>query len=83
MVSDIKPGGTFLLNTIWDMEGLEKHLPGQVKRYLAQNNINFYTINGVKLGEETGMGTRINHYSSVRILQACRHHSFSTTLLSI
>ena len=60
MVSDIKPGGTFLLNTIWDMEGLEKHLPGQVKRYLAKNNINFYTINGVKLGEETGMGTRIN-----------------------
>ena len=60
MVSDIKPGGTFLLNTIWDMEGLEKNLPGQVKRYIAQNNINFYTINGVKLGKETGMGTRIN-----------------------
>jgi pyruvate-ferredoxin/flavodoxin oxidoreductase len=60
MVSDIKPGGTFLFNTIWDMEGLEKNLPGQVKRYIAQNNINFYTINGVKLGEETGMGTRIN-----------------------
>ena len=60
MVSDIKPGGTFLLNCQWDMEGLEKHLPGQTKRYLAQNNINFYTINGVKLGEETGMGTRIN-----------------------
>ena len=60
MVSDIKPGGTFLLNTIWDMEGLEANLPGQVKRYLAQNNINFYTIDGVKLGKETGMGTRIN-----------------------
>jgi len=60
MVSDIKPGGTFLLNTIWDMEGLEKNLPGQVKRYIAQNDIKFYTINGVKLGEETGMGTRIN-----------------------
>ena len=60
MVSDIKPGGTFLLNTIWDMEGLEANLPGQVKRYIAQNNINFYTINGVKLGKETGMGTRIN-----------------------
>ena len=60
MVSDIKPGGTFLLNTIWDMEGLEKNLPGQVKRYIAKNNINFYTINGVKLGKETGMGTRIN-----------------------
>ncbi|MBE6855951.1 MAG: pyruvate:ferredoxin (flavodoxin) oxidoreductase [Ruminococcus sp.] len=60
MVSDIKPGGTFLLNTIWDMEGLEANLPGQVKRYLAKNNINFYTIDGVKLGKETGMGTRIN-----------------------
>ncbi len=60
MVSDIKPGGTFLLNTIWDAEGLEKHLPGQVKRYIAQNNIKFYTVNGVKLGQETGMGTRIN-----------------------
>ena len=60
MVSDIKPGGTFLLNTIWDMDGLEKHLPGQVKRYIAQNNIQFYTINGVQLGKETGMGNRIN-----------------------
>ncbi len=60
MVSDIKPGGTFLLNTIWDMEGLEKNLPGQVKRYLAQNKIKFYTVNGVKLGQGTGMGTRIN-----------------------
>ena len=60
MVSDIKPGGTFLLNTIWDAEGLEKHLPGQVKRYIAQNNIKFYTVNGVQLGKETGMGTRIN-----------------------
>ena len=60
MTSDIKPGGTFLLNTIWDAEGLEKHLPGQVKRYIAQNNIKFYTVNGVQLGIETGMGTRIN-----------------------
>lgn len=60
MVSDIKPGGTFLLNTIWNAEELEKNLPGQVKRYIAQNNINFYTIDGVALGEKTGMGTRIN-----------------------
>ena len=51
MVSDIKPGGTFLLNTQWDMAGLEKHLPGQVKRYIAENNIKFYTINGVKIGK--------------------------------
>jgi len=60
MVSDIKPGGTFLLNTIWTEEELDKNLPGQVKRYIAENNIKFYIINGVKLGEETGMGTRIN-----------------------
>ena len=61
MVSDIKPGGTFLLNCQWEtMEELEKHLPGQVKRYLAQNNINFYTIDGVKLGIEIGLGNRIN-----------------------
>ncbi|MCR4647000.1 MAG: pyruvate:ferredoxin (flavodoxin) oxidoreductase [Oscillospiraceae bacterium] len=60
IVTDIKPGGTFLLNTIWDMEGLEKHLPGQVKRYIAENNIKFYTVNGVQLGKETGMGSRIN-----------------------
>ena len=60
IVSDIKPGGTFLLNTIWDAEGLEKHLPGQVKRYIAENNIKFYTVDGVKLGKETGMGSRIN-----------------------
>ena len=60
MVSEIKPGGTFLLNTIWDMEGLEANLPGQVKRYLAQNNIKFYTIDGVRIGKEIGLGNRIN-----------------------
>ena len=60
MVSDIKPGGTFLLNTQWDMKGLEKNLPGQVKRYIAENNIKFYTINGVKIGKEIGLGNRIN-----------------------
>jgi pyruvate-ferredoxin/flavodoxin oxidoreductase len=61
MVSDIKPNGTFLLNCQWKtIEELDKHLPGQVKRYLAQNNINFYTIDGVDLGIKTGMGTRIN-----------------------
>ena len=60
MVSDIKPGGTFLLNCQWDAKDLEKHLPGQVKRYIAQNDIKFYTINGVKIGKEVGLGTRIN-----------------------
>ncbi len=60
MVSDIKPGGTFLLNCQWDAKELEKKLPGQVKRYIAENNIKFYTIDGIKIGKETGMGNRIN-----------------------
>ena len=60
MVSDIKPGGTFLLNCQWDMEDVEKHLPGQAKRYIAKNNVKFYTINGVKIGKEIGLGNRIN-----------------------
>ena len=61
MVQELGDGGTFLLNCPWDMEGLEKHLPGQVKKFIADHNINFYTIDGVKIGIETGMGpTRIN-----------------------
>ena len=60
MVSDIKPGGTFLLNCQWTEKELDKHLPGQVKRYIAENNIKFYIINGVKIGKEIGLGNRIN-----------------------
>ncbi len=60
MVSDIKPGGVFLLNCSWTGEELEKHLPGQVKKYIADNNIQFYTIDGVKIGLEIGLGNRIN-----------------------
>lgn len=61
MVQELVPGGTFLLNCPWTQEELEAYLPGQVKRYIAQNEIQFYTIDGVKIGIETGMGpTRIN-----------------------
>ena len=60
MVSDIKPGGTFLLNCQWNMEELEKRLPGQAKRYIASNNIKFYTINGIQIGKDIGLGNRIN-----------------------
>ena len=60
MVQEIKKGGTFLLNCGWDMEELEKHLPGQVKRYIAENNIKFYTIDGISIGKEIGLGGRIN-----------------------
>ena len=61
MVQELVDGGTFLLNCPWDMEGLEKHIPGQVKAFIANHDIKFYTIDGVKIGIETGMGpTRIN-----------------------
>ena len=60
MVQELVDGGTFLLNCAWDMEGLEKHLPGQVKAYIADHNIKFYTIDGIKIGKEIGLGGRIN-----------------------
>ena len=60
MVSDVKPGGVFLLNCSWNQDELEEHLPGQVKRYIAENNIQFYTIDGVQIGKEIGLGNRIN-----------------------
>ncbi|MDE5600162.1 MAG: pyruvate:ferredoxin (flavodoxin) oxidoreductase [Oscillospiraceae bacterium] len=60
IVNDIKPGGIFLLNCSWNAEELETHLPNKVKSYIANNNINFYTIDGVKLGKEIGLGGRIN-----------------------
>ncbi len=60
MVQELVEGGTFLLNCPWDMEGLEKHLPGQVKAYIADHNIKFYTIDGIKIGKEIGLGGRIN-----------------------
>ena len=60
MVQEVVDGGSFLLNCPWDMEGLEEHLPGQMKRYIAEHNIQFYTIDGIKLGKEIGLGGRIN-----------------------
>jgi pyruvate-ferredoxin/flavodoxin oxidoreductase len=60
MVQDLVPGGTFLFNTQWSVDELDEKLPGQVKRYIAENNINFYIIDGVKIGKEIGLGKRIN-----------------------
>ncbi len=61
MVSDVKPGGVFLLNCPWTKpEEFEAHIPGQAKRYIAENNIQFYVIDGVAIGKEIGLGNRIN-----------------------
>ena len=61
MVQELVDGGTFLLNCTWSDAELEEHIPGQVKKYIYNHKINFYTIDGVKIGIATGMGpTRIN-----------------------
>jgi pyruvate-ferredoxin/flavodoxin oxidoreductase len=60
VLTGLKKNGIFLLNTIWDEEGLEKHLPAHMKRFIAENNIKFYTLNAVKLAQEIGLGGRIN-----------------------
>ena len=60
VISGLKKGGTFLLNCIWDDAELDKNLPAAMKRYIAENDIQFYTINGTKLGVEIGLGNKIN-----------------------
>lgn len=60
MTKDLKKGGTFLLNCIWDESELEEKLPNYVKKALAEKEAKFYIINGTKLGEEIGLGNRIN-----------------------
>lgn len=60
IVSDIKKGGTFLLNTPYSGDELKNRLPANVKRYIAENNINFYIIDALRIGREIGLGPRIN-----------------------
>ena len=60
IVSGVKNGGVFLLNTLWTTEELEEKLPAHVKRTIAANNVKFYTINAVKIARELGLGGRIN-----------------------
>ncbi|NLJ42884.1 MAG: pyruvate:ferredoxin (flavodoxin) oxidoreductase [Bacteroidales bacterium] len=60
MLKGLKKGGTFLLNSIWDVEETKKRLPDHMKKYMAQNNINFYIINATAIAEELGLGTRTN-----------------------
>ncbi|MGM9974494.1 MAG: pyruvate:ferredoxin (flavodoxin) oxidoreductase [Clostridiaceae bacterium] len=60
VLEGLKPGATFLLNTIWTPEELEEKLPGSYKRFIANNGIKFYTIDAVHIAEEIGLGGRIN-----------------------
>jgi pyruvate-ferredoxin/flavodoxin oxidoreductase len=60
MLKGLKKNGTFLLNSIWDAEETKNRLPDHMKKYLAENNINFYIINATKIAEDIGLGTRTN-----------------------
>ena len=60
IVDDLKEGGSFLLNCPWNTEELSERLPGKMKKILAERHINFYTIDGIKIGKEIGLGGRIN-----------------------
>jgi pyruvate-ferredoxin/flavodoxin oxidoreductase len=60
LLDGLKKGGTFVLNTGWSLEELDKHLPASMKRYLAENDIKFYTIDATKIAVEIGLGNRIN-----------------------
>ena len=60
LLKGLKKGGTFVLNCPWDVNELEEKLPAKMKRYIAQNNINFYIIDAIKIAHEIGLGGRIN-----------------------
>lgn len=60
LLRGLKKGGKFLLNTIWNEEELDEHLPGYMKKYIADNEIEFYTINATKIAAEVGLGGRTN-----------------------
>lgn len=60
LLKGLKKGGTFLLNSIWDVEETKERLPESMKKYMAENDIKFYIINATKIAEEIGLGTRTN-----------------------
>lgn len=60
MLRGIKENGTFLLNSVWDVEETKAKLPSSVKKILAQRKVNFYIINATAIAEEIGLGNRTN-----------------------
>ena len=71
MVQDVKPGGVFMINCQWTDEELGQHLNAEAKKYIADNNIQLYTINAIDKAIEIGMGKRTNTLSLIHI---CTDH---------
>ncbi|MDE5654703.1 MAG: 2-oxoacid:acceptor oxidoreductase family protein, partial [Clostridia bacterium] len=66
MISDLKDGGTFLLNSPWSLKEMEKQLPASMKNMIAKKHIKFYNIDAIKVVTEIGLGNRIS-----TTMQAC------------
>lgn len=60
MVQDLKPNGTFLLNCGWDAKELDEKLPADAKKYIAENNIKVFVVDGIEIAKSLGLGNRIN-----------------------
>ena len=60
MLTGLKEGGSFLLNSIWDADKVVEHLPNEIKKLLADRKAKFYIINATAMAEEVGLGTRTN-----------------------
>ncbi|MDI9217344.1 pyruvate:ferredoxin (flavodoxin) oxidoreductase [Clostridium tertium] len=60
LLKGLRKNGTFVLNTIWTEEELNEKLPASMKRYIVENNIDFYIINAIKIAQQIGLGGRIN-----------------------
>ena len=60
MLSDLKEGGTFLLNSIWEPEEMDRELPASVKNAIAKKHIKFYTLDGNKVIASIGATKGVN-----------------------
>lgn len=66
VLEGIKPGGTFLLNSDWSLQDMEKHIPGDVRKTIYDKKLKFFNVDAVKIAGEVGLGNRIN-----MIMQTC------------
>jgi pyruvate-ferredoxin/flavodoxin oxidoreductase len=83
MLKGLKKGGTFLLNSIWDAEETKKRLPDAMKKYLAENEIKFYTINATQIAEEVGLGNRTNTITQTAFFKVSNVIPFETAVTAM
>ncbi|MBP1763970.1 MAG: nifJ2 [Firmicutes bacterium] len=72
LLEDIKPGGRFLLNCVWNQEEFQEQLPAALKRTIAEKSVEFYIINAVKIAQDVGLGGRINMVMQAAFFQLAK-----------